>query len=147
MKQLEVSGIPLPRREFIGAIAAGLTWPLLSRAAATDSNLPADAAKVPFGIRTITAGIPLKHAADFATFDSAHRFLEAARQEFTSQGFNIQTIRMASQPLAGYLPSWNSPEGLASLAALDKRAVEAEVGFAIGPVLPNRRSLYDHADG
>ena len=118
---------PLPRREFIGTLAAGLTWPWLAHGASPS--------QVPFNIRTITAGVPMQNAADFASFDSAHRFLEAARQAFASDGHSVQTIRMASQPLSAYLPEWNGTAGLEALAALDKRAVEADVGFAIGPVL------------
>lgn len=123
--------IQIPRRDFIGAIAAGLAaglaWPLVVQGQIPGSH--------PFRIRTITAGVPLENAGDFASFESALAFLHAARQDFQAEGYEVQTIRMASQPLAGYLPDWMSPAALESLGALDQRAVAADVGFSIGPVL------------
>jgi len=121
----------IPRRDFIATVAAGLaaglTWPFVAQGQSPSSH--------PFHIRTITAGIPLEGATDFASFDAALAFLKAARQDFQAEGYEVQTIRMASQPLAGYLPDWASPVGLQSLGALDRRVIEADVGFSIGPVL------------
>src|SRR6266581_3873290 len=56
-----------------------------------------------FKIRTITAGVNLKDTTDLATIESAIAFLQKARKEFEAAGYEIQTLRIATQPLTQYL--------------------------------------------
>jgi uncharacterized protein (UPF0210 family) len=116
---------PTSRRRFLGMLgAAGLMWPAVTR---TESP--------GFRVRTITAGVALRHADDLARVDEALRFLAQAKQAYVARGYEVQTIRIATQPLAEYLPAWQGGAGLEALRAIDRRAVEADVAFSIGPVL------------
>src|SRR5438132_7475007 len=56
-----------------------------------------------FKIRTITAGVNLKSTADVVTIESAIKFLQRAKKKFTEAGYEIQTLRIATQPLPEYL--------------------------------------------
>ncbi len=114
------------RRGFIAALAAAAAWPAAVRAADTGPDLR---------IRTITAGIELEHAGDGAAIDRALTFLGRAREAYAAAGYVVQTTRLATQPLAEYLPGWAAPAGIAALQGLDRRAADAGMPFSIGPAL------------
>jgi uncharacterized protein (UPF0210 family) len=80
---------------------------------------------------------------DFATVDAALEFLRYARREFVREQFEVQTVRVATQPLPEYLTDWQNPRSIALLRALDERAGAANASFSVGPVLGNGR--YDAA--
>src|SRR2546423_14955463 len=52
-----------------------------------------------FRIRTITAGVNLKNTSDLTTVESAIEFLQTAKKKFEDEGYEIQTVRIATQPL------------------------------------------------
>src|SRR5712692_5664641 len=56
-----------------------------------------------FKIRTVTAGVNLKNTSDLATVESAIGFLQRARKKLEHEGYEIQTLRIATQPLPEYL--------------------------------------------
>src|SRR5215831_5125953 len=56
-----------------------------------------------FKIRTITAGVNLKNTSDETTIQSAIGFLRRAKRIFEDAGYEIQTLRIATQPLPEYL--------------------------------------------
>src|SRR6266849_3012150 len=56
-----------------------------------------------FRIRTVTAGVNLKSTADLATVESAIEFLQRAGKKLEDEGYEIQTLRIATQPLPEYL--------------------------------------------
>lgn len=116
----------LSRRAFVGRLAAASACAFLP--------IPSAAARQ-FRIRAITAGIPMAAVDDFAKMDTALRFLERARQAFVRSDFEVQTIRIATQPLAGYLRDWRGAHAIEALGRLDERAVAGNVSFSIGPVL------------
>ena len=67
-----------------------------------------------FRIRTITAGVHLERGGALGPAEAAVAFLRQARAAFQTEGYEVQTIRLATQPLAEYLPEWSSrgvPEG------------------------------------
>src|SRR5262252_6918719 len=55
-----------------------------------------------FRIRTITAGVNLSSTSDLKTIESAIEFLEHARKKFEDAGYEVQTVRIATQPFSQY---------------------------------------------
>src|SRR5712691_12460046 len=49
-----------------------------------------------FKIRTVTAGVNLKNTSDLATVESAIGFLRKARKKLEDEGYEIQTLRIAT---------------------------------------------------
>ncbi len=119
----------LSRRDLLGMLGIGLLGATATQAEATASPS--------FPIRTITAGISLKNAQDYRLLDAALKFLLQARETFVAAGYEVQTIRIATQPLAEYLPDWSGPAALTALRSLDKRTADGGALFCIGPVLTN----------
>jgi uncharacterized protein len=92
-----------------------------------------------FRIRTITAGINLKSASDMAAVDSAIIFLQTAKKKFEDAGYEIQTLRIATQPLPQYLHGKSRQEALADLKKLDATVSSKGVLLSIGPVITDDR--------
>ncbi len=118
----------LSRREFAGLLGLGAAWPFAARLGASDDQMN-------FRIRTITAGIPLHSASDLAPAQAAVAFLQRARGVFAAEGYVVQTLRLATQPLHNYLPHWTEPSSLQALKALDQLAQDHNVVCSIGPVI------------
>lgn len=118
----------LTRRRFLGLAGAGLAIPWVA------PLLGARTAKS-FRIRAVTAGVPLESASDTEPLESALAFLRDARDALRSDGWEVQTIRAATQPLADYVPEWSTSAGLDALAALDGLMVDADAAFSVGPVI------------
>jgi uncharacterized protein (UPF0210 family) len=95
--------------------------------------------KRPFKIRTITAGVNLKGPADLATVESALGFLQRARKAFENEGYEIQTLRIATQPLPDYLAGRSRTEALVGLKKLDQAVSSKDVLLSIGPVNTGNR--------
>lgn len=125
----------LTRREFL-ALAGAL-------AAAPGTLLAGTDSVGPFRIRAITAGINLGHAGDLETLETACRFLVAARNRYRDAGFEVQTVRIATQPLAEYLGDWRSDAALDKLSALDAFAAEHRIAFSVGPVITGDEYAHD----
>lgn len=116
----------LPRRKFIGLLGAGALSAVTGwRSAWSDTA---------FRIRTITAGVALENTSDLDEIDAAIEFLSNARSRFGDR-FEIQTTRIATQPLAQYLPSWLSTSSLDDIRRLDQLSKDAGSSLSIGPVL------------
>lgn len=92
-----------------------------------------------FRIRTITAGVPMRNVSDLAALEEAVEFLKQSRQRYEALGYEVQTVRVATQPLAEYSPEWLSDKGLAALAELDRFAVANNLNLSVGPVLTQNR--------
>lgn len=92
-----------------------------------------------FRIRTITAGVNLKNASDVASIDSAITFLQTAKKKFEEAGYEIQTLRIATQPLPQYLNGKSRQEALADLKKLDAAVSSQGVLLSIGPAITDDR--------
>src|SRR5713101_7708746 len=92
-----------------------------------------------FKIRTITAGVNLRNTADLATVESAMSFLERAKKKFEDEGYEIQTLRIATQPLPEYLNGKTRGEALADLKKIDEVVSAKNVLLSIGPVITDDR--------
>ncbi|HEX7721163.1 MAG TPA: DUF711 family protein [Pyrinomonadaceae bacterium] len=92
-----------------------------------------------FRIRTITAGVNLRNTSDLATVESAIGFLQRAKKKFEDEGYEIQTLRIATQPLPEYLDGKSRAAALADLKAIDRMVSAKNVLFSIGPVITDDR--------
>jgi uncharacterized protein len=98
-----------------------------------------------FKIRTITAGVNLKSISDLATIEAAISFLQRASVTFRNQGYEIQTLRIATQPLAQYLNSKSRKDALADLKKIDRVVSDNNLVLSIGPVITDDRHDRDFA--
>lgn len=94
----------------------------------------ADTGPRSFHVRMITAGVPLASARDRAPVRSAVRFLDQARATFVAAGYEVQTVRAATQPLAEYAPEWATGAADKALVELDRVAVDNDLYLSLGPV-------------
>lgn len=102
------------------------------------SNDPS-AAK-PLRVRTITTGLELSPRGESARLEDALKFLAAAKRAFVNAGYEVQTLRIATNPwLAGASPG-ERRQLLDRLRALDKMMVEHDVILGVGPVLTEDRA-------
>lgn len=92
-----------------------------------------------FRIRTITAGVNLKSTSDVAAVESAITFLQSAKKKFEAAGYEIQTLRIATQPLPQYLHGKSRSAALLDLKKLDATASSKDVLLSIGPVITDDR--------
>ncbi len=92
-----------------------------------------------FKIRTITAGLNLKNTSDLAAIESSTEFLLRARKKFEAEGYEIQTLRIATQPLPEYLNGKSRGEALADLKKIDTLVSARNVLLSIGPVITDDR--------
>ena len=85
----------LSRREFIGLCGLGLTLTMAAR-------LGAESIPLNYRIRTITAGLHLQDPLDLGPVKDAIAFLNKARVLFLEQGYEVQTLRLATQSMQSY---------------------------------------------
>jgi uncharacterized protein (UPF0210 family) len=103
----------------------------------SERNVPARSHR--FKIRTVTAGVNLKNTADLITVESAIGFLQSAKKKFEDEGYEIQTLRIATQPLPEYLNGKSRGEALADLRKIDEVISAKGVILSIGPVINDDR--------
>jgi uncharacterized protein (UPF0210 family) len=92
-----------------------------------------------FRIRTVTAGVNLKNTTDLVTVESAIGFLLRARKKLEDEGYEIQTLRIATQPLPEYLNGKSRAAALADLRKIDGVISAKGVILSIGPVITDDR--------
>ncbi|MFQ5661276.1 MAG: DUF711 family protein [Gammaproteobacteria bacterium] len=119
--------IRLSRRYFLGLLGTASLWPF--------SRLKANSAPMNFRIRTITAGMQLGNGTELEKIEANIKFLQQTRRKFEALGYEIQTLRMATQSLSEYIMDWKSPAALETIRAIDRLATEHEILFSIGPVI------------
>ncbi len=88
-----------------------------------------------FRIRTITAGVNLKSVSDLGTIESAMAFLERTKKEFEKAGYEVQTLRIATQPLNEYLNDRSLNAAIPALKTIDLLITSKNVLLSIGPVI------------
>jgi len=88
-----------------------------------------------FSIRTITAGVVLESADDLSPIEDAAQFLLGARTAFEDSGIPVQSIRVATQPLASVYKTQGPNATLQSLQRLDQAADDQGLIISVGPLL------------
>ncbi|NOX70504.1 MAG: DUF711 family protein [Gammaproteobacteria bacterium] len=117
------------RRDFLFLLPAAFLVPGESPAARPQ----------PFRIRTITAGVPLELNRWQNQLQQSVAFLRAARSEFQAADYEVQTLRIATQPLPEYRRDWLSTSGLKMISELDDFCEENDVVLSVGPVINTNR--------
>ncbi|MCB0280790.1 MAG: DUF711 family protein, partial [Calditrichaeota bacterium] len=97
--------------------------------------------KPEFRIRTITAGINLKSVDDLVTIKSAITFLQSAKSIYESNGYEVQTLRIATQNFQQYKGKQNWIETIESLRKIDHILDEAGVIIALGQVIESDQEI------
>jgi uncharacterized protein (UPF0210 family) len=95
----------------------------------------------PFRARTITAGVGLETAKKLDRLEAAMSLLERGKRFFEADGYEVETLRVATPPLVADLRGSARDAALADLQALDRVARSGDVLVSIGPIL-----LADRAD-
>jgi uncharacterized protein (UPF0210 family) len=94
----------------------------------------------PVRVRTITAGLELTQRGESKRIEPALDFLAAAKSAFVNAGYEVQTLRIATNDwLAGAAPR-DRQNLLARIRELDQIASERGVILSIGPVLTEDRA-------
>ena len=114
------------RRDAVAMLAAAAWTPLASR------YLPSAPG---FRVRTITAGTNLRSLTDTRALDAALATLARAKRAVTEAGYEVQTVRVATQPLLEDAGTRTRGEALPALQALDRAVVAQSALLSIGPVL------------
>src|ERR1041385_759282 len=123
----------------VGDFGVGLAHhDMLGRNSSLDSERT-EAKSHRFRIRTITAGVNLDSTSDLKTINSAIEFLQRARKKFEDEGYEIQTVRIATQPLPQYLNGKSRTEALVDLRKIDELLSAGNVILSIGPVITDDR--------
>jgi len=128
---------PLSRRDLIitGALAATLATSASTAPENEWSRSSAGGSPGPdFRVRTLTAGVPMKHAGDIAPIESALQFLRSAQQRMTDAGYAVQTVRIATSPFMHGASAMQRENARDALRRLDGMAADAGAMLSIGPV-------------
>jgi uncharacterized protein (UPF0210 family) len=122
----------LSRRDAIALLGAAALTSLARpgrRGSAPDPGGPG------FRIRTITAGTNLRSPSDTGSVEAALASLKRAQRVVTDAGYEVQTIRIATQPLLEEAGHRTRADALAALQALDRAVVAERALLSIGPAL------------
>src|SRR5438477_1811765 len=120
------------RRDVLAMLGAAAVTPF----ARSEPRRPApDPAGPGFRIRTITAGTTLHGPATPEALQPALAFLKAAKRAAVDAGYEVQTLRIATQPFLDGMNSRARADALTALQALDRAVVAEGVLLSIGPVL------------
>lgn len=86
-------------------------------------------------IRTITAFVRLDRALYRDQIASALRFLRRAREEFISAGYEVETIRITTQPFTAITRGLAGPQAVSFFREFDKLAQQEGFIADIGPAM------------
>ena len=90
-------------------------------------------------VRTITAGVELSDALELDRVENALAFLDRAKESFATAGYEVQTMRVAINPVIAGLDASSRDRALRRLAEIDQLVVAHGAIFNIGPVLTANR--------
>jgi len=125
----------LSRRDFVAMLAAAAWTPPVPRRLPKVTAVGSQGGAPGFRVRTITAGTNLQSFADTRALDAALATLKRAKQAVTDAGYEVQTVRIATQPLLEDAGGRARAGALTALQALDRALVAESALLSIGPVL------------
>jgi len=120
------------RRDVLAMLGAAAVTPLARSAWRGPAPDPAGPG---FRIRTITAGTTLRGPADTERLHAALSFLKNAKRAVADAGYEVQTVRIATQPFLEGATTRARADALPALQALDRTMVAEGVLLSIGPAL------------
>ena len=86
-------------------------------------------------VRTITAFVRLDRATYRAQVDEALKMLRQAKAEFVKAGYEVETIRITSQPFPEYIAGLSAEQALEFFREYDQLAQREGFAPAIGPAM------------
>jgi uncharacterized protein (UPF0210 family) len=109
-------------------------WGLVLGAALTGAAAAQEQGGLP-KVRAITAFVRLERASYASQLAAALAVLHDARSQFQRQGYQVESLRIVTQPLAELIQGLSDDEALAFLKALDDRAARDEFMPNVGPAM------------
>jgi uncharacterized protein len=85
--------------------------------------------------RAITAFVRLDRADHARQIAEALAVLRTVRSQFERHGYEVQTLRIVTQPLAELLSGQSDPEALAFLKALNDLSAKEDLAVNVGPAM------------
>ena len=86
-------------------------------------------------VRAITAFIKIDREHSAALLRDAANMLRGARASFQKDGWEVETIRVTTQPFPDYLAGLTREQAVAFLSGLDALAEKEDFALAIGPAM------------
>ncbi len=87
-------------------------------------------------IRSVTAFVHLSPAIDIDRIDAAARIAIDAKSTLEERGYEVQSIRLATNPISEYLGERDEKQAIEMAKEIEAAALEAGFGFiSLGPVL------------
>lgn len=124
--------MPSRRDIFWLAGTAGLAAINLGEAVAAVTN--------PVRVRTITAGVELSPALELERVEAALTFLTRAKQTLTAAGYEVQTLRVALNPVLASLTPAARSKALDQLRKIDQLVVAHQAVISTGPIATEDRA-------
>lgn len=130
----------------IGLIVAVSIWLIRPLALDHSQTTPAQARKretsnAPlFKIRAITAFVAIHPDTLASQVNNTVQFLQKARERFQTAGYEVQTIRLATQPFPEYTKGLSHDKALQLIQTLDALAVKQGLDLSIGPGIVDDRN-------
>src|SRR3954466_3382442 len=84
-------------------------------------------------IRTITAFVKIDRTNYKSQLADANKMLQAAKAEYVKAGYEVQTVRITTQPFPQYVKGMSHKDALNFLNELDALAKAGGYAFNIGP--------------
>jgi uncharacterized protein (UPF0210 family) len=94
----------------------------------------------PVRVRTITAGVELTPALELARVEAAVAFVTRAKRAFEAAGYEVQTVRVAVNPVIASLTPAARDKALDRLRRIDELVASQGAIFNIGPIATDDRS-------
>jgi len=114
------------RRKMLGLLAAGAALPY------SPPLLPA--IKRNYRIRTVTAGVLMPGVGEIGALERVGTFLDGCRKRFEDADYQVQTLRLATQPLMDYLDDWSGSASMDAIRQMDDFCRERGLMLSLGPV-------------
>ena len=86
-------------------------------------------------VRAVTAFINIDPKTYAAAFDDTMKFLDGAREAYRSAGFEVETVRIVTQPYTRYTAGMKRDEALTFLSKLDELAAKLKFSPNIGAAM------------
>src|SRR6266700_5068101 len=97
-------------------------------------------------IRAVTAFINLDWHDYQRQIADALKMLHRAQVTFESRGYQVQTIRIATQPFPEYIQGMNTQQAVGFFKLLDALAEQQKFAMSIGPAMLNANDPASQAD-
>ena len=134
-------------RQFLILTLAGLSLADLTAAQQKDAQRTAAAsAEVKPKIRTVTAFIDLNPAQYQQQVAETMQMLRRAKTIFESRGYEVETLRIATQPFPEYTKGMSTQQAIAFFKNYDALADQEKFAAAIGPAMLNVEDSESQAD-